>query len=414
MLAMLPVEYLGTWVGLIGLVTTLTILAILRVHLGLSLLITAIVTGIISIGPRGVLSVLVETSSNIQTLNLIFITFMILVLIGLYKTTNQLSRFSESLRLLLRSSKLAITLLPTILGLLPVIGGALMSAPIVDIEGKRLGLSVGKRVFVNLWFRHIIMVIYPLNQALVLTATLSGLNLWEIIIRQIPIALFMFITGFLLTFKGISGCSVQYKYTSEREDRLRLKLLLEFVRLLSPIILAITVALVFKLNLAVAILLGIILLSYLAKPTLNSFTSILRDETLYLTLLAAYSAMLLKNIVITSGIPEVIAYFISQSGISHIIVLTILPLTLSLLLGLVSSGIALAIPLIQGITDISVREVSLIYISSYLGYLSSPSHLCLIVTTQYFKTHVTIGHRYLIPLSILTLIFTIILYYIWY
>lgn len=410
---MLSIEYSGVWAGLIGLITTLTILIALRVHLGLSLLITAIVTGILSIGPQGVLSVIVETSSSIQTLNLISITFMILVLIGLYKTTNQLNRLGESLILLLRSPKLSITLLPTILGLLPVIGGALMSAPIVDVEGKRLGLSVGKRVFVNLWFRHLIMVVYPLNQALILTAALSGLNLWEIIIRQIPIAIFMFTTGFLLTFKGTSGCNVQYEYALEKEYKSRFKFLLEFVKSLSPIILAITIALILKLNLAIAILLGIVSLLYLAKPTMNEFASILRDETLYLTILAAYSAMLLKNIVITSGIPEVIAYLISQSRIPYIIVLIILPLTLSLLLGLVSSGIALAIPLIQGLTDISVREVSLIYISSYLGYLGSPSHLCLIVTTQYFKTHITIGHKYLILLSILTLTFTIILYYTW-
>jgi len=39
---------------------------------------------------------------------------------------------------------------------MPVAGGALMSAPMVEKEAKKLKLSRVKKTYVNLWFRHTI------------------------------------------------------------------------------------------------------------------------------------------------------------------------------------------------------------------------------------------------------------------
>ncbi len=401
-------------VGLLGLIVSLSLLIILRVHLGITLLASALVMGFLSLGLYGTLNVLLSTLTSYQTLNLISITFLILVLINLYRESSYLSKLSERLRLLLKSSKSILIVVPAILGLLPVIGGALMSAPIVDVEGERLRLSSGRKIFINVWFRHIVMVVYPLNQAIILTAILTETNLWSIIIRQIPIAIFMALIGFLISFHGLDKGADSTLITDMNETiSTRFEALIDFIKLFSPILIAIILALVFKIKLALAVLLGVLVLIYLVRPNLKMMSNIFRDKVLYLTLLVAFSAILLRNIAIACDVSTIIASTIPQDTIPHILLLILLPLFLSALVGLASSGVALAVPLLHGLLDISYKEASLIYISSYLGYLSSPTHLCLIVTAQYFKTHITKGHRYLVPASILTLIFTIILYYIW-
>ena len=152
-------------------------------------------------------------------------------------------------------------------------------------------------------------------------------------------------------------------------------------------------------------------LIYLAKPKRKEIREVFKSKILYLTLLAAYGAILLRNIAIASNVSYFLASLLPRQLTSVSIIL--IPLILSALTGLASTGISLAVPLLQGLVNITVRGASLIYMTSFLGYLISPAHLCLIVTTQYFKSHIAIGYRYLIPASALTLIFTLILYYFW-
>ena len=52
-----------------------------------------------------------------------------------------------------------------------------MSVPVVDVEGEHLGIKVDRKVFINIWFRHVIMTIYSLNQALILIAIITENNL---------------------------------------------------------------------------------------------------------------------------------------------------------------------------------------------------------------------------------------------
>ena len=57
------------------------------------------------------------------------------------------------------SKKSALMLSPALFGLLPVAGGALMSAPMVDqIDNE---LDVNKKGAINVWFRHVFILVYP-------------------------------------------------------------------------------------------------------------------------------------------------------------------------------------------------------------------------------------------------------------
>jgi len=92
---------------------------------------------------------------------------------------------------LVKNPKIVLSALPAIIGFLPVSGGALMSAPIVDAEAEKLKLPPERKAYVNLWFRHTIFPVYPLSQVLIITAALTGAPLFSIILLQIPTVLVM-------------------------------------------------------------------------------------------------------------------------------------------------------------------------------------------------------------------------------
>ncbi|MDD2912806.1 MAG: DUF401 family protein, partial [Candidatus Bipolaricaulis anaerobius] len=91
---------------------------------------------------------------------------------------------------------------PAILGMLPMPGGALLSAPLVERAG---GAPPDVRAAANVWFRHTLHSIYPLSPALITGATLAGLDVWGVIPYQLPAVLILVALGYAAFLRRVSG-----------------------------------------------------------------------------------------------------------------------------------------------------------------------------------------------------------------
>lgn len=134
------------------------------------------------------------------TVSIVLGTFGIMLLSQLYKETKLINRMSESLSRIINNPKIVIGVLPAVLGLLPVAGGALMSAPLVDSEAEKLELKPERKAYLNLWFRHTIFPVYPISQFLIITAALTGMTVTSLVLRQIPVVVVMVLVGYVIGF----------------------------------------------------------------------------------------------------------------------------------------------------------------------------------------------------------------------
>ncbi len=123
---------------------------------------------------------------SLSTLELVATITSITFLNFAYQNTGKAQELGEILSNIFPSTSL-LAIIPAIFGLLPVSGGALLSAPLVDLEGDKLGIEKGRKAFLNLWFRHIPHLIYPLETALVIVSYLTGRSLTAIILYQVPV-----------------------------------------------------------------------------------------------------------------------------------------------------------------------------------------------------------------------------------
>jgi len=169
-----------------------------RVNLGITLNSTALLLALLSLDWQRIPITIYETSVDLATISVVFASFGIMLISQLYKETKIINDLSESLSRIIKNSKLLVSILPAIIGLLPVAGGALMSAPLVEAETEKLGLKAEKKSYVNVWFRHTIFPVYPISQVLILTARLTELTVTSIIIRQIPVVISMVVAGYLI------------------------------------------------------------------------------------------------------------------------------------------------------------------------------------------------------------------------
>ena len=195
-----------------------------RVNIGITLNATALCLALLSVNWQEIPTVILKTTIDLLTISVVLATFGIMLLSELYKETGFINRLSESLSGIIKNSKVVLSVLPAIIGFLPVAGGALMSAPLVDSEAEKLKLKPEKKAYVNLWFRHTIFPVYPLNQVLITTAAITGTTVASLILRQIPVVTVMVVIGYLIGFwkvsnpKNIENTKTESKQNSDSKD----------------------------------------------------------------------------------------------------------------------------------------------------------------------------------------------------
>ena len=377
-----------------------------RVGLGVSLTLAAFLMSLLSLGISGTATVLLETCIDPVTLTLVFASFFIMFLSRLYKETGLVNVLTRSLGGFIKNSKVTVSLLPAVIGLLPVAGGALMSAPMVEAEADKLGLDESKKTYINIWFRHAILPVYPISQFLILTAALTETSIDALIARQALVVTVMIIIGYFIGLR-----KTQVAKTDNTEAELNPKANLKGLTYsFSPIIITIILAAALNVNIAIATLAGVITILIITKTKLTAFQKILKNKAIWEVTLAAFGALLLRNVTLASGASDILGSALANMNLSGIIVLSIVPAVLGFLLGSPSGAVALSVPILAETVTFIPKNASLLYISAYLGYLSAPTHLCLVFTAQYFKTSISKSYKYLIPSIIVSIIAALITY----
>ncbi len=377
-----------------------------RVGLGITLTFTAIVLSLLSLELGSISDVFWKTSTDPVTISLVLATFGIMLLSQLYKETEFVTILSQSLSDIVRNSKIVLSVLPAVIGLLPVPGGALMSAPMVEAEANKLKLEKTRQTYVNIWFRHTIFPVYPMSQVLILTGALTGLSIISLITRQVPVVIAMVAIGYLIGFWKVSAA----KHEASRNSLARN--LASLLKAFAPILAMIFVIVAFSIDVSIAAFLGVVVLLLIAKPRLDVFSRPFRSRALYEVTLAAFGAMLLRNVTISSGISETLGMLIAEGNINDVVLLSTLPTVMAFLVGSPSGGIAISVSMLAGTLSFAPKTAGLLYMTTYLGYLGAPTHLCLVLTADYFKCPLGKVYRYLVPSLAVSFLAAILVYFL--
>ncbi len=135
----------------------------MRWNLGLVMLLAALFLGsLYRIGPLDQARVILQSSIDPVTINLVTGLVLIMVLENIIRKKGLLKRMMESVVNVARDRRIAMAVLPGVIGLLPSAGGAAFSAPMVQEAAAGAEVAPERKAFVNYWFRHIWEYISPL------------------------------------------------------------------------------------------------------------------------------------------------------------------------------------------------------------------------------------------------------------
>jgi hypothetical protein len=103
---------------------------------------------------------------------------------------------------------------------------------------------------------------------------------------------------------------------------------------------------------------------------------------------------------------------VASGSVDTVLFLTIVPAVLGVLTASALGGVSISLPILGGLIALNSRTASLIYMSAYLGYVISPTHLCFAFTAEYFKCPFGKAYKYVVPSFIATFAATLLVYFL--
>ncbi len=368
----------------------IVVLLRLRWNVGLVMFLAALFLGALSlIGPVRQIEVIISSSTDMVTVNLVTGLVLIMVLENIIRKRGLLKRMMEAVVNVARDRRIAMAVLPGVIGLLPSAGGAAFSAPMVEEASTDVEIAPEQKAFINYWFRHIWEYCSPLYPGVVLAAAVTRLPMDRFLLSQLPLPLALVAVGALLGFRGLPRSEVAGKRNSKELQSL-------FVTLL-PIVIPIVLVVVVKLPLAFAMLsiVAAMLLYYRYSPSELWIT--LRESVSLSMILMVVGIMVFKGMLDASGAIEALPAFFSKSGLPAGTVFFALPFIVGLLTGLTVGFVGATFPIITamagGVPDPGV--VTFAFASGFAGVMLSPTHLCFALTLRYFKADIAGTYRLL-------------------
>ena len=360
----------------------------LRWNLGAVMLLATALLGALSlIGPLKQVTVMMDAAADPVTLNLVGALVLIMVLENIIRKRGLLKQMTDSLSRVARDRRYTMAILPGVIGLLPSAGGAAFSAPMVQEAAGDIGISPERRAFINYWFRHIWEYCSPLYPGIILVAAVTKIPLNSLLLSQLPLPIAVVVVGALFCFRGVEGHAMPVE---RRKDDIRDL----FVSLL-PIIASIVMVVAFRLNLSVAMACIVIVLFALYRYSLPEIGIALKESVSLNVILMVFGIMAFKGMLGASGAIEALPRFFRESGLPPVAIFFALPFLVGLLTGLTVGFVGSTFPIIVAMTggNPDPGVITFAFASGFTGVMLSPTHLCLLLTVQYFKADLAGTYR---------------------
>lgn len=319
------------------------------------------------------------------------------------------------------SQRAAMGLLPALIGLLPMPGGALFSAPLVDGCDHDGSVDALLKTRINYWFRHVWEYWWPLYPGVLLAIYYTKLEVWQMILLQLPLSVAAILGGYVFLLRGIP--------VPEGGPRGAVTSIVDrhFLGLMSPILAVIGVYTLIRLVLpsvvaacnrylpraigiatarvlgqrylpmAIGIVAAMVLVQLQRPVTARKWRAILftkRQLVLVwiVMLVRAYGAFI--EAPLPDGVPlvETMRSELAQCGIPVVAIVMLLPfisgLASGLAIGFVGASFPIVVSLLGAEPDLCtlMATTALAYGFGQAGMMLSPVHVCLIVTNEHFGT----------------------------
>jgi hypothetical protein len=395
--ALLPLLKL---VGVFGLVILL-----LRLYsqIGLALGIGATALGLVFSMPPGEIlrafgMALVDTRSLLVGL----IVTLILILSASMESLGHMEDLLSKFKQWVGGRRWGLLAFPALIGLLPMPGGAVFSAPMLDSFDQEKRLVPSLKSFLNYWYRHVWEYWWPLYPGMLLAVAMAGLDLWHYMLLALPMSAVAVAGGLPQLMQvprrvgypsrgseranGPTAWAAVFPFLLTIVPGVGFGIFLQFSETSSA-----WTALPKEGGLVVGLFAAIGWTWRDRRIQTHQARQILFDPRLLRMWFTLAGVFVLKEVMQRSGAAKQVGEVLIHLKISVEWMIVVLPMILGAISGLPLAFVGAAFPIVvtltqaMGASNLKLPLTLLAYVSGFTGVLMSPLHLCLILSNEYFQ-----------------------------
>jgi len=381
----------------------LTIILLLKWRWNIGFVMTissALLSILYRFSPYEFLDAVVRASLDIITIKLVIALTLIKVFEEIMRRRAVMEVMMASFRGMVRDGRIIMASMPAMIGLLPSMGGALFSAPLVEEASKDADISSEQKAFINYTFRHPWEFILPLYPGIILASAITNYPLRELIIANLPSSMALIAGGMIWGLRGVNNQHSGFRKITVKET-------LSFLPLISILILVIIFHLDLSISIGITIICLFVVLKYKFKEAIQTVMRGFSWEIFIIII----GVMTFKVVMESSGAVNNISTLFSTRGVPALPVLFVLPFISGFLTGLTVGFVGSTFPIITGLDSPQhIGVISFAFASGYVGVFLSPVHLCLVFTREYFKASMPKLYNMLIKVSLLIIMVALLRY----
>lgn len=348
-----------------------------------------------------------------RTYDLVIALYLVICLEIELRKSGALAGMVQCLSRMFSSAKFTLAVMPAFLGVLPSIGGARFSAPIVQEAAKGMDVTAEDKAAINFWFRHIFEFSSPIIPGMILACGIAGVKIGDLIVHLGWMTIVAFILGWVVMVRPIKGAVNEVKEVTPEEKR---REIIDFFVALGPVIANVVLMVAFEL--AASISMAIVVCSMV--PVLYALNRPVSVKDIFVgaldwKLFANVGCILLFiQLLDTTGVLAQIVAAFKGSSLPIPVIIAIVSFIIGILTGLSQGHVAIVMPIVAALSMGDLDLVGVAMVFGVAGQMITPTHVCLTITVDYFKSDF---FKTLIPVLIaqgaLLVIFSVVSYFTW-
>ena len=355
-----------------------------------------------------------ETLTMQRTWDLLLCLYFVMCLEVELRKSGSLHGMVVTLRNIFSSNKVTLAFMPAFLGLLPSLGGARFSAPIVQEASDGIAVDDEQKSAINLWFRHIFELSNPLMPGVILACGIANVSIGDLIDQVGWVTILCFVLGWIFLIIPLKITDPE-KATNTQHDRTIdwKSLVLAF----GPIVTSFLLIVAF--NVQAALAMGLVVVAFIPlyfwfkRPisVKSVFTESLDKKLFFNVVCILYFIQLLTVI---GTLDEIVSVF-NNSSLPQAVIIACLSFIFGVMTGMGQGYIAIVMPIVALMAPGNIVLVGIAMVYGMAGQMVTPTHLCILVTVEYFKCRLwkTIGKCGVLSL-LMVLIFSAWTYWRYY
>ena len=356
---------------------------------------------------------LTETLTMSRTYDIIFALYFVMCLEIELRTSGALEGMVKALQRIFSSAKFTLAVMPAFLGLLPSLGGARFSAPIVEEASKNADIDADHKAAINFWFRHIFEFSSPIIPGMIMACSIAGVAFSDFLKHLSWLTVLAFATGWLVLIRPIKMEKIHDNDVDPHEHR---KNLFDMALSLSPVVVTFLLVVFgdFNASLAMGLVTAVMFLVLRNTQRFVSLKDVVVgacDWKMFINVLCIL--YFIQILTVTHVLNEIVVAF-QSSPLPVPVIIAGISFVIGVLTGMSQGHVAIVMPIVaaMGTGDLNLAGVAMAF--GVAGQMLTPTHMCLVVTVDYFKSSYFKTLRPILTGEfILLTVFSIYTYFTW-